>query len=339
MSLKSILSLACCHQDATQQLVSVARECYDLSESTTQLCTEAQTKNASMMSTSQDISTEMRGLKELELDANIFVKVKNLLENSKSAHLVSYLDDIGNVATQIHNKGETMSQSLHRGIESLPDDIKDSYADTDGDGTSYSPMDGPGGENRTQDRGLDDNTMGQEERDMLKLLNIDQDVADLETTCSRSTGSSGGGLDLFSASTTGSAIYDQAQTKGQVCQSLLNQMRTLCTTIAKLMKTLLVDNCCVQAVAIATSIGNLFRCRNLVRLLIRAADAIKKLIHAIGKLAKQAWKKIQNFMNEFDAAKKIGRFVSGVKQSKVGQMATGLVSTFMKPGGAGTSRS
>jgi hypothetical protein len=333
MILKSILSLACCHQDATQQLVSVARECYDLSESTTQLCNDAQTKNASMMSTSQDICTEMRGLKDSEIDANIFVKVKKLIENSKSAHLVSYLDEIGNAATQIRSKGETMSQSLQRGIESLPDGVKDAYDSEDT--TSYSALDNQSGENRTLDRGVDQ--MGAEERDMLKLLNVEQDVTDLETTCSRSTQS--GGLDLFSASTTGSAIYEQATSKGQVCQSLLNQMHTLCNTIGKLMKTLLVDNCCVQAIAIATSIGNLFRCRNLVRLLIRAADAIKKLIKAIGKLAAQAWKRIQNFMNEFDAAKKIGRFVSDVKQSKVGKMAGGLVSTFLKPGSAGTSRS
>jgi hypothetical protein len=333
MSLKSVLSLACCHQDATQQLVSVARECYDLSESTTQLCNDAQTKNASMISTSQEIYTEMRGLKDMEIDANIFVKVKNLIENSKSAQLVSYLDEIGNVATQIRNKGETMSQSLHRGIESLPDDIKDAY-DTE-DGTNYSAMENQSGEDRTLDRGMDQ--MGQEERDILKLLNVDEDVTDLETTCSRSTES--GGLDLFSASTTGSAIYEKATSKGQVCQSLLKQMHTLCNTIGKLMKTLLFDNCCVQAVAIATSIGNLFRCRNLVRLLIRAAEAIKKLIQAIGKLAAQAWKRIKNFMNEFDAAKKIGRFVSGVKQFKVGQMAGGLVSSFLKSDNAGTSRS
>jgi hypothetical protein len=329
----STLSIICCHQDATKQLVSVARECYDLAESTTVLCTDAQTKNASMISTSHEISSDMRGLTTSDntsMDANIFIKIKDLIEKSKSSHLLSYIDDIGNVATQIHSKAETMSQSLHRGIEGLPSDVKDEY---ETDGTNYSAM-----ENRADGgtaRGVEN--MGDEERDMVELLNVDTDVTELESECSRSTGQ--GGLDLFSAGTKGSAIFDQAQNKGKICQKLLHQMGTLCATITRLMKTLIVDNCCVQALAIATSIGSLFRCRNLVQLLIKAATAIKRVIKAIGALISKAWKRIQNFMSEFDAAKKIGRFVSGVKNSKVGQMATGLVSTFMKPDSAGRSRS
>jgi hypothetical protein len=242
------------------------------------------------------------------------------------------------MAVQILAQAEDMKQALTRGIDSLPDDVKEEYeaaaavATTDARSGSAAASD--------RDRAIQDDD-DDAQLEIVKLLDVDQDIAELENSCNQSR--EGGELNIFSAATTGSAVFAQTASKGNLCQSLFAQMKDLCGTVTKLAKALVLDNnCCARAVAIAAGVASLFRCRSLVNLLAKAAQAAQRLIQAIGNLIKQAWQRFLGFTQEFQAAKKLGKFVNGVKNSKVGHVASGLVSSLL-PGmsslSAGTSRS
>lgn len=329
------IKLACFHRDASRSVVTAARECNDLSEEAASLCSTAQSKGESMVSLSRDIQGDLQAFGSgsgggSSIDASIFVKIKDLIENKKTTEAVTFTEELDGMASQILGKAEEMSKALNRGISSLPDDVKEEYGG-ENEETNYRTMD-----NAATGGGASRDVGDANEREIEKLLDVDKDVAELENSVSRSRG----GLNIFSAGTMGSAVFEQTTSKGLLCQNLFTQMRDLCGSVARLAKALVTDNCCDQARAIAAGVSSLFRCHHLVKLLAKAAQAAMRLIKAIGSLIRAAWQRFQGFLEEFFAAKKLGKFVSGVKNSKVGQMAAGLVSTLL-PGkaSAGMSRS
>lgn len=322
------LSLICFYRDASRNVVTAARECVEFSDEAGTLCLSAKEKGESVVSLSREIQSDLQSFGSI--NASVFVKIKDLLENKKTTAAVEFAEQIGGLAAQILQKAEGMSESLKRGIDSLPDNVKAEHEAAEA--TNTPSMNGA--------RGVDDgtaNNSNNNELEIMKLLDVDQDIAELENSCSKSRG---GELTIFSAATMGRAIFEQTTSKGELCKNLLDQLRELCTSVTTLAKSLIVDDCCAQTMAVVSGVPALFRCRSLVYLLAKGAQAAMRLIKAIGDLISEAWQRFLGFLNEFQAAKTLGKFITDVKNTKVGEMASSLVSSFI-PGmsGSGKSRS
>ena len=356
----------------TKELVSVAQECYDIADQTTLLCSTVQDKSIQcMIDATQTISTEMRSMgdstdggnddnnqqKKKLLDGKLFKKIQQMMDQSKTKQVLQLLDEINQQSSTIQEKATVMQQSIQRGINNLPPSLKEEYDTNEVNDTVLERAihknrnitegsEGERGMTTTNERdavsssNVDDNIsslVGPEEYEMLQLLNIDNDVQELETTCQRGImgddNDENNGrtrlvdLDLFKNLLNGSIIYDQVQQKGIKCQSIIQQMRTLFTTITSLMQSFLTGGCCIQTMAVLSNIGNLFRCRNILHILTKAIQAIQQMIQTLASVLQKTLQHIQKVMKEFLAAKQIGQFVTNaVQKTKVGQLTTNVVS-------------
>jgi hypothetical protein len=147
-------------------------------------------------------------------------------------------------------------------------------------------------------------------------------------------------LDIFKNLLNGSLIYDQVQQKGMKCRSIVQQMRTLCQTIVSLMQAFLTGGCCIQTMAIVSNIGNLFRCRNIVRIFSKAIQAAQHMIRTLMNVLQRTFQHLQKVVKEFLAAKQIGQFVTNaVQNTKVGRLTSNVVSNIAdsKVGGVCTN--
>ena len=120
-------------------------------------------------------------------------------------------------------------------------------------------------------------------------------------------------------------------TKGERCQTLFAKMRDLSGAIAHLMQSLVADNsCCARLNALAEGLAGLMRCRSLLSLLRRMADAVLRLARAIGELIQLVCGRVERFLGEFDAGKKLGRFAkNAIQHCQVGKFTTGFVSNLL----------
>lgn len=328
------IQLACFHRDASRHLVKAARECHDMSTDASSVCSQAQSKGESMIQMTRDIQQDLRdGFSGKNLDASVFIKINDLIENKKMTEALGFLKEMDGMASKIVGQADEMQLALTRGLDSLPEDVKEDYnqnnnnnpaakrndtednyramAPTEDETTGHTREMGVGG-------GDDEGTL-----ELEKLLNVDHDISELENSCTQSRG---GGLNLFTAGSMGTQVLEQTAGKGQVCRSLLLQMQQVFGTVARLSQAIFSSNsnCCALAHSLAASVASLFQCRRLVDLLSKAAAALVRLVKAIGQLIETVWERVQGFVQEFGAAKKVGRFVAGIQQSKVGQLATSL---------------
>ncbi len=360
--LQEVVQLICCHQTVTKEVVSVAHECYDIADQTTLLCSSVQDKSIqNMIDTTQTISTEMRSIgddngndqdiKKKLLDGKIFQKIKEMMDQSKTKQVLQFLEDINNDSKVLQEKAITMQQSIQRGIDNLPSSMKEQYGKDMVDDTmldkaihkSRNTAEGQGADRSimTNDGndGVDISSLvGQEENEMLQLLNIDDDVQELETTCQRGImgdddddNNSGRkrliDLDVFKNLLNGSIIYEKVQQKGTKCRSIVQQMRTLSGTITSLMQAFFSGGCCVQTMAILSNIGNLFRVRNIIQIFQKAIQTIQQMIRTLTQVIQKTFQHLQKVISELGAAKQIGQFVTNaVQHTKVGRLTSGVVS-------------
>ena len=369
--IQSVVELVCCHPNVSKELISVAQECYDMADQTTLLCSNVQDKSIQrMIDTTQTISTEMRstmdGSNNDKNDTNnddtnkklfrgkIIQKIKTLMDQSKTKQVLQFLEDINNDTKTLQEKAVLMQQSIQRGIHQLPSNIQSEYDTVVVDDstleqaihskrsstttTTTTTTD----ENAVQ-RGMTTNhdtnvvdlssRVGSEEYDMIQLLNIDDDVQELETTCQRGIMGDHDNkrrlvdLDIIKNLLNGSLMYEKIQQKGLKCQSIVQQMRTLCSTVASLMQAFLTGGCCIQTMTILGNIGNLFRCQTILQIFGKAIQAIRQMIQTLMNVLQQTIQHLQKVMTEFVAAQQIGQFVSqAVQHTKVGQLTSSVVS-------------
>jgi hypothetical protein len=334
----------CWNRDASHHVVVAARDCTELSQTATSTCTKAQAQGAAFVDWTREIRDDLQhgfsGQQQL-LDASVFVKIKDLMEQKKATRALSCLKDMDDMAVSLLQQAQGMNLALNRGIESLPDAIKDEFAPTTSNTAPTSPkavtttttadnyraMDPSDDETTRHSR--DQEQFG-EDSELVRslqgaLATLDDDVAELDNACSVQRSGGSGGFNLFTAATKGSAVLELTAQKGLSCRTLWTQMQELCSTIGRLAQTMISSsNCCVLAATLAGGIASLFRCRSLVQLLLQAAQAVQRLVAAMSKLVLSVWQRFQGFFDEFGAAKKLGRFVTGIQNSKVGKlMASG----------------
>jgi len=332
MLMGSILSLACCHSDSAQTIVDTSCELQGQAEQTMALCTTARSLGDKLVTTSRDIGNDLGDFGS-KLDVSVFGKLADFVQKNQTRDAMDAVTGMDDLAQQILDHVGRMDDSLTKSIDSLPDHLKQDFESEEEEGEA--------GATKSRSMGVDDEV---DEDELLKELStVDADIADLDNSCTKTRGGIGGsgGLNLFSASSTGRSVFEGTTSKGERCQLFFGKMAELCRAVTNLMKAIVSENCCCAKMrAILSGIASLFRCRHLLALLRRVAEAVVRLVKAIGQVIGLAFGRIQGFLEEFDAAKKLGRFAKKVKNSNVGKLASGLMSSILPSGGGGgTSRS
>lgn len=323
-----MVSLVCCHSDAAQTIVDLSCEVGGKAEQTAALCSTARETGDTFVSTSRAIGSDLEHFGDAKklLDPQFFVRLRDFVQKNQTGSAMDEVKGMSDLAEQILEQAEQMDESLTKGLDSLPDYLTEEYHGSEEPDETTSR-----GTPKQQSRSLG---VGDEvnEEELEELLNVDADIAELENSCNQTRGGpGGGGLSLFSASTMGRSVFEGTASKGERCQVLYAKMHELCGAVTNLVKAIVAENCCARMKAIAAGLASLFRCRHLVALLRRVASAVLRLVQAIGELIQLVWGRVQGFLGEFDAANKLGRFAKNkIKNSKVGKMATGLVSGMLQ---------
>jgi flagellar biosynthesis chaperone FliJ len=295
------------------EITGAVRKCLTVAEQCVPLTTLAGERGMALLALAGECKSSMRELKEedgggLERAKLFLQKIEPLLdENSKIVQSIADCKEMGTLARGLVTHTNDMLVTLDKAIESLPDDMQDDdniIADTNGHSAK-----------KTKSRSLLAKEIEEEEDDkdtqaLSKLLtSMDAAIADVYSGSSQARGC----LDVFTASTIGSQVFELTQGKGQLAVDVLKQMKSVNTVVADLMGGLVAETtCCTKIHAAVKSVGTLLRGKKLVQILVTASTAVQKLIDALEMLIETAWQKMQAFLEQFSAAKKIGKFVKGV---------------------------
>lgn len=305
------------------QITSAVRKCYTLAEKCIPVATVASDRGMALLSLSGDCKSEMRGFGDASSEApKIYLKIKHLLDDTKILETIEDCKEMRTMAKDILGHSEEMSSVLEKAIDSLPEDMQDEEEDDQPKTRSILTQ--------TIEDEDDDDT-----KELLALLShVDNDIEEVYSSSNQTRG----GLDIFTASTMGSKVFEMTNSKGKVATDLFVQMKSLSTVLAELVGSMLAETaCCTKIQAAVKSVSTLLRCRKLVRVLVRAGKAVQQLTEALQNLVDTAWKKMNGFFEQFAAAKKLGKFVSDVKgKFKAGK---GAFKSFMRKKGRGGSRS
>lgn len=323
----------------TDTVLAAADQCRELSDTTATACSKAVQASGSLLSLSDDCTNQLRGFGDgstrgMQDGPAVFSKIQRLTEGTQLGQSIDVCTEMNSLGQEILKEANEMNQSVTTAIDELPESLKEEErkADEEGDTVQGQRTRAIGDDTEEEQVVIrkDDFDEGQAE-ELLKLMDVDEAVADLENSCSQSRD---GALNLFSAASFGSKVFEQTNSKGLQCQELFGQMKQLCAALKASAQALIMNEsgCCTRVRAVVSGIASLFRCQRLAQLLGQVAKVCLRLVAAIKDLVSVAWKKIKGFMSEFDAAKKLGRFLSGVKDSKVGKFASGLVSSLLSSG-------
>jgi hypothetical protein len=229
---------------------------------------------------------------------------------------------MGDLAQQSMLTAQTMTKNLQTAVDSIPAVMREEAMHEESIESPVAEADG-GATTRDFAATTDEN----DESSLAKLLEcIDQNVQE-----TRSLSRGFDQVDIFTVASQGRTAFVDLLTKQNVCGLIFDKMQGLSRTILNLANALAMENasCCDQLNALAAGTASMVQCLRISKLLERAAGAAKKLLKALMEFGQKAWTKFCRFVEEFDAAKRLGRFVqvsiTPLKASKVGQGAAGLL--------------
>lgn len=266
-----------------------------LAEETIAICTDTQNKGRSVMNIAKETKSILSDLKGITPAK--FMTIKNFVESGKKDEIISMVTGMDDLAVQCSSKAAGMHDAMQRGVDSLPDVVKD--------------------ENNNAQEGDTDH-----EED---ALDFESDITELEE-CTENLKS----MNLLSATTKGTSAFEGLISKSEVCQTVFEQIKELSASIARLSQTFMMDNCCAQIKAGMSSLKEMMKCLRLTNIIQTLADAGRRMITAFINLIKVAWRKIGDFLEEFPAAKKIKTFVDGLNplKSPAGKFVAGAANLF-----------
>ena len=292
----SCLGRTVCFNADIGGLQSAGSDCRRLAGETSELCERARNKGEAVSGLSQDVRDTLQGFGE-KIDASSFLKIKELVEDDKTKETMTLASDMDDMAKECITKSKEMSNAMSQGVESLPDPVKSEI------------------EQETDS----------EDSEIAEILHIDKDIEEVET-CTKSIRS----MNLFTAASSGKSAFDSLANKSQLCSTIFDKIKGLAQSVARISEALISGSCCAQIRAIASEARDMFKCIHLSNLIAKAAEAVRRLIRAIINLIKTSWKKFQGFMKEFQAAKRIGRFVNRPNPFKsLAGGATGVMDSLM----------
>jgi hypothetical protein len=319
------LTTLCCTTDLNG-VTSACRECSTSADEIVQLSETARSNGETAIQYVQHVQQVLASLKDIQcLNPDTFMQFKSLVDDDggrakKTLEGVNQMDDLALACVQ---KARGISDSLQRGVDALPAQVKDDLMEDASQGISSSI-------NNNQARSLE--TVGggrgagltddadDDERALAKLLDVDENVTEVENS-TRGVGD----LSLFSVAVKGRGIFEGLSSKNALCTQIFERIQSVATTISRICAAFAGGNCCLQLQAVTVGAGDLVKCIRLSNLIQRAAEAAGKLIRAIVSFFRAVGDKFRGCLDEFDAAKKIGNFVKDHNPVKLGQSLLGRI--------------
>lgn len=317
--------------EARRRLQSTGPESAIPAEQMRSLGTEACTKGELVVSNTQDVFEVLRSFgidgPAKVLSAKTFQSIRQLIQEKKARKALSTVGELDDLAVQMMGEATTLSKILQETVDSLPTGVKNDLATSSGGTTS----------NNTMQRGLGDQE-DEEESDvaLLKTL-VDHAEEDIDEVQVQTRGISDD-FTIFNAGKRGTEAFGKMTQKGQVAVELFQSIGVVASKIVSVVVAFVTGGCCDQLRAIGDALRELWKCVRWTELIQRAISAVQRLLKASTQFFQTSWDRITGFLDEFDAAKKVGRFVTSnvaklgdrikngpirekLKDSKVGRFA------------------
>ena len=321
-------AVSTCLQADLEGLQRAKRESSESATTLQTLTTKASQGSQSAVDYSKQVVETLKSFDQV--DISLFGEIQDLIQRGqREKQLYLQMDDM---AQQTVQASQTLTASLQRGFDSLPQILREEYQDDDNDNDDFTA------ERSAPPKSQDDDKDDDDDASILRQLlgHVDKDVTE---TKSMERGVQQ--VDIFTAASKGRDAFAGVIKKQDTCRQLFQHLQGLAARVKELTRSFAGDNCCEQVTAMMGSASALMDCLSFSKLIQKAADAARKLIQAVLAFVQAAWKKFSGFLDEFDAAKRLGRFVQGIrplkntkvgqafKDSKVGQAAMDMVGNML----------
>jgi phage-related protein len=282
-----LLSFICgslCGDTDLEGLRSAGSDCHRLAAETVELSVSTKTKCQNVIDFAQDVKATLTGIGP-KLAPSTYTTIMEY--HDKMTETMTLAREMDDMAQECVNKSSEMTQAMQRGVDSLPKATKSE---------------------------MEDDKDSEDENDV-KLLDVDKDIEELEK-CTSSLQNT----NLFSAASSGTRAFQGLANKGELCKTMFERVEELSASIARITQAFMQQSCCAQMTAVLSEAKNMLRCIRLSTLMQKIAEAARRLIQAIFNLLNMAWSKFKDFLDEFEAAKKIKNFVNSINPLEKGSM-------------------
>ena len=292
----------CCTDGAIEGLQTAGRECSETAVNTRALAADAYRKGETAVKYSVEVKETLASFGGgSNIGPDTFHNVIKLVQDDKAKQTLDLATEMDDMAATIMKQAIDMTAQMQRGIDSLPEAVRDELQQEEED--AVKTRGGIGGDGNYVNKDADDDDMTA----LTELLEVDSDIDEVERS-SRNVGD----IDIFTAAVKGRDAYESVAKKEVHCQQIFGKMQKVCDSVVRIAQALAGGDCLGQTMALAAGAPGMFKCIRLTTLLQKAAEAARKLIQAVIKFVRQTWNAFKNFAGEFEAAKRLGRFVNRI---------------------------
>jgi hypothetical protein len=305
-------SCRCCWQlDAMETLQRVGPPCAETAEKTAASGAEAYDQGLLALQYTRDVGDVLKsfGTINTTISLSTFRNIQQLVEEKKARKALKIASELDNVAGDMLANASDLTDSLQEAVDSLPLHVQEDL----GTEQDYDINNRGASTNATRTRdigGDDDGDAALTLTDLLDHAELDVEEVDVQTRGIEE-------VNIFTAGVRGRNAFETVAKKESIAIKIFQQIKRVAATIQQLAVAFTTGDCCAQVKAVAAGIRDLFQCLKLGQLLKRALATVKRYLKAFIGFITTAWDKFTGFFEEFDAAKRLGRFTSRVKNSKV----------------------
>jgi len=302
MTLLCLSVTLCCDSGSLEGLRLASAECATAAAECRDVADDAASKGRDAVRHSNDVRNALSSLKKVDLST--LGTIHELVRDKKVRQVADIVGEMDDIAGTAADKASRMTESIRSAIESLPDYLKEELAAEEKDEAAASAASRSASSGAATENDDDDDEVA-----VARLLeSIDAEVDDVEVSA-RSMER----VDIFSAAVEGVRDFDTVSSKETTCATIFERIKSMSASILRLMSAFAGSGgCCEQAHAINAGLADLFKCARLSELIRSAAEAARKLLCAIGSFFKRSWTSFQNFVEQFEAAKRLGKFINGI---------------------------
>jgi hypothetical protein len=302
------LAYALCVEGDMSLLKQSGLECHDTAVQSNQVATTAKTKANVAIGNTLEIK-ELLASFGTRIDLQTFHKIQELVQQKKARETIAICTEMDDLALQLARHAGDMISSLQKGIDSLPESIRDELQEEE-EQEEQAKMKSRAGDGGTTNGEDDDDDAAA----LTALLHVDIDIDEM-TTNTRGIEK----VNIFTAAQNGRDAYQKVADKETTCRDIFAKISNVGTTIARISKAFAANSgasCCEQLQAISAGVKELFTCLRLSKLVQAAAAALGRLVQAIAQFLTSSWQAFQGFLAEFDAAKRMGRLFQNINPIK-----------------------
>jgi hypothetical protein len=321
-----------------------SRECMTLAQDTQTVTERAQSQGQLAYTYSKDICTVLEHLRPPQHRnewSALFVQIQDLIREQKARKTIAIVTEMDDMALDIYDKTMQLQTSLQKGIDTIPDIVKDELEQEEKQELerNHHPSNTTDAADATRSTNTEANRLSlllirDVDDDAVKALqqqlaSMDDDIDEMNTNA-RSFGDQ---VTLFTASQTGRSLYETLTNKVSMVVRIFENMQKLLGSIVRILQVFVQEqaasSCCDRMRALSSGVRELFTCRRYIQWMHHAADKVRNMIQAIAKFVSTSWNQLQQFGDQFQAAKRIGTFISN---TVVGSAVGGVVGSILGGG-------